>query len=54
MLFVTLVSQILAATILLLVLKGAFYFVPDWGHFFYISDSSLDVTSLVCCKLSIA
>jgi hypothetical protein len=51
MLFVT---HILAATIVFLVLKGACYFVPGLGHFFYISDIGLDVTSLVWCKLSIA
>jgi len=44
MLSVTLVSQILATTILFLVLKGACYFVPGSGRFFYISDSGLDVT----------
>jgi hypothetical protein len=41
MLFVTLVSQILAATIMFLVQKGTCL-----GHFFYISDCGLDVTSL--------
>jgi hypothetical protein len=54
MFFVTLVSQILAATIVFLVLKGACYFVPGSGRFFSVSDSGLDVTSLVCCKLPIA
>ena len=47
-------SQIFAPTTVFHVLKGVCYIVTVSGSFFYVSDSCLAVTSLVCCISSIA